>query len=431
MQHQAGAVRYAMQRDGLMINAGLGTGKTRIGLEVARQVMGSVLVLCPKVVRDVWVEEATKWLPDQAQAFHVLDGTTKRRAEQLADLQPPFAAVINYESAVRLADPLCAIRWNLLILDESHRVKSASTKIGRLAHRLAKCSRKRLLLTGTPADRPLDWFSQARVMSDAIYGTSLTRFKKRYCVFSNPNIPQQITGYKRLDELARRVSPHVLTIISRDVIDLPASRDQVIKVQMSAEGRRAYDQMAEQYIADLPGDQQVLAENDLVKLLRLAQMTGGVMEADGVQHRIDTAKRDALRDWLRDLREPVVVVCRFASDLDAVHEAGGKGKVGELSGRRNDLEQWQLGNLQVLAVQIRAGGVGISLVRSAVMVFYSVGYSLIEIEQARGRVYRKGQDRPVTYVHFVARDTVDEVIARAHIGKRNVLETVRQHMRSR
>jgi SNF2 family DNA or RNA helicase len=67
----------------------------------------------------------------------------------------------------------------------------------------------------------------------------------------------------------------------------------------------------------------------------------------------------------------------------------------------------------VAVVQIKAGGEGISLVEARYCVFYSTGFGLGAIMQARKRVHRPGQNRKVTYYHLLAAGTIDQKIRRA------------------
>lgn len=423
--HQIEARDFALERPGSMIHGGLGIGKTRIGLSVMAEMSARrVLVLCPKVVRSIWRSEYIDHSYAINTDFVVLEGTTKERQAHLRRLSAPFVVVLNYESALRMKDALLRYRWDLLVLDESHRIKSFGSGISRLAARLGARAGKRLLLTGTPADKPEDWLGQFRTLDKDVLGTKRD-FHRRYCVHGNPHIPQQITSYRDLPDLGLRIMPYIKKIDAEDVLDLPDESDTIIKVQMSERGRRLYKKMEDEYRIE-----DVHADNDLVLLLRLAQMTGGTMEHEGGVIKIDDSKERALRDWLQDVDEPVVVVCRFSSDIAAVHRAT-DGTSLELSGKVDELKEWQDGGSQVLALQIQAGGVGISLVRAAVMVFYSVGYSTIDIRQARGRVRRPGQERRVRYIHLVAEGTVDEMIARARLTKRDVLEQVREEFRAR
>jgi SNF2 family DNA or RNA helicase len=96
----------------------------------------------------------------------------------------------------------------------------------------------------------------------------------------------------------------------------------------------------------------------------------------------------------------------------------------ELSGRRDELARWQGGEGTVLAVQMQAGSVGISLVRAAYGVVYSLGYSLGDYLQALARLHRPGQTRPVTITRLVAESTIDERVIRAIEAKRSIEEFI-------
>src|SRR5581483_5552238 len=118
--------------------------------------------------------------------------------------------------------------------------------------------------------------------------------------------------------------------------------------------------------------------------------------------------------------------CRFHADLDAVHEACqalGYASL-ELSGRRNELKQWQSGEAQVLAVQISAGGVGVDLTRARYSIYFSLSFSLGEYDQSLSRVHRPGQTRPVEHIHLVAKGTVDEKIIRALERRAEVIQAI-------
>ena len=128
-----------------------------------------------------------------------------------------------------------------------------------------------------------------------------------------------------------------------------------------------------------------------------------------------------------EVEEPIAVFARFRRDLDRIHAVAGRlgRKSFELSGRRNELADWQRDTGgSVLAVQEQAGGVGISLVRARYCIYYSVGYSLGDYEQSLARIHRPGQDRPVLYVHLLAEDTVDERVYQALDARRDVVETI-------
>ena len=175
------------------------------------------------------------------------------------------------------------------------------------------------------------------------------------------------------------------------------------------------------------------AVNALSRLLRLRQITSGhvgvtIEGQEGFQvKQVDTAKEYLLGEVLEELGgEPVVVFCVFTADIEAVHRQAEKLGMNsaELSGRRKELSAWQQGHAQVLVTQVQAGGEGIDLTRARVMVYYSMGFSLGEYRQTSGRVHRPGQERPVTYIHLLANDSVDWAVWKAVQRNEDIVESI-------
>jgi SNF2 family DNA or RNA helicase len=195
----------------------------------------------------------------------------------------------------------------------------------------------------------------------------------------------------------------------------------------------AYTSLENEFIAQLD-EGIVTASNALAKLLRLQQITSGfvggvVGESDGRKIvQLGNSKRSALREIFEDISpdQPIVVFCRFINDLESIHSVSaevGRSSL-ELSGSKKELEDWQAGKANVLAVQIQSGGVGIDLTRSCYAIYYSTGFSLSDYEQSLARLHRPGQKSNVTYIHLVAKKTVDEKVARALSKRASVVESV-------
>jgi SNF2 family DNA or RNA helicase len=223
--------------------------------------------------------------------------------------------------------------------------------------------------------------------------------------------------------------------------------------ELEPAARRFYNRLLDDFMAEIPDEEEtVTTDNALVHLLRLQQCSAGwIKDDEGDMQRISIAKQQLLDDVLEDLwgshsrkggdvggerapLEPLVIFGRFQSDLDVIREvAEGYGaRCGELSGRvRESSPDYGLNSdaqmrpdLDVIAVQIQAGGVGIDLTRARYAIYYSMGYSLGDYEQSLKRVHRPGQDRPVTYIHLVARDTKDEAVYSALTERKNVVEAI-------
>jgi SNF2 family DNA or RNA helicase len=422
-RHQSEAAAWAAERHAAMLALDMGTGKTFTAL--------LALGL------------------DQRETVPVMlhEGANKKRAEQLKQALlmaagKTLVVVVNYDSVWRgdLGKLIEATPWAAIILDESHRIKSPGGRASRWLARLAAKHEhaKRLLLTGTPMPHsPLDLYGQFRFLDSQVFGTSYTRMRARYAN-CDVRFPSKVKSWKNQDELTGKLDAHSWRVTADEVLDLPKAIHETIPVELSAKLRRFYKQLEAEMTADIDAG-TVTAANALTKLLRLSQATGGYARVDGTAGvtAIDgtPSKRLALQDRLEDLpaTEPVVVFCRFRSDLDDVAAAARElgREYAEVSGERKDLERWQAGDATILGVQMQSGGVGIDLSRAAYAFYYSLGYSLGDYEQSLARLRRPGQTRCVRYYHLVCSGTVDEQVYAALRERRSVVEAVLQKLSSR
>ena len=442
-KHQREAVDFALKRTATLWHMGLGTGKSRCAITFSQEIGARrTLILCPLSVCDAWRDQFEKFAPDTEVVILNKRSVAKKREEAAAGLErarayaKPCVIVVNYESArnMPLSGFLESIEFDLLVMDESHRIKSHNGATSKWVSKLARTCTRRVALTGTPMPHsPLDIFAQARALTLGdfeIYGKSYFRFRRKYAKMGGFG-GKQVVGFQQLDDLRERMSRFTFQA-DRSVLDLPPAIHDRRIVHLAPKARRMYTEL-DTLFCTMVKEGEISASNALVKLLRLQQLTSGVAsleDIDGskIHVRVDTAKEDAMVDIFTDLPadEPVVVFGRFRGDMDTIHRAAERsGRTSlELSGTRRELSEWQAGAAPILAVQIQAGGTGIDLTRACYVLFSSVGFSLGDYEQALARAHRPGQDRPVYYIHLVAKDTVDEKVYAALRKRKNLVEAV-------
>jgi SNF2 family DNA or RNA helicase len=395
------------------------------------------LVVCPLRVVPVWVTQIERHvgIPVTIVALDDYSSVAKKHEEAVAKMKlaqvlgQPFIVIVNYDSAWR--DPFASwaekIRWDVVIADEAHRIKTPSGKASLFFKRMRMHATYRFALTGTPMPHgPMDIYAVFRYLDVTLFGPSFSAFRTRYAVMGGYQ-KKQITGFQKLEEL-ERVMSRVTFKVGDEVLDLPPATDVTYHCVLTSEAARIYRELEEDFVARVK-DGTVTVANAMVKLLRLQQVTGGCVPTDDrTIHRVDSSKQKLLADTLEDIGadEPVVVFCRFIADLLAVHEAcKDMGLTSmELSGRQDELKRWQDGGAQVLAVQIDAGSEGVDFTRARYSIFYSVGYSLGKYDQARKRTHRPGQVKPVTHIHLIARNTVDVKIMRALEKRADIVNAI-------
>lgn len=445
-KHQEEAVRFAMERPGTLWHMGLGTGKSRCAIELAKRIEAKrILILCPLSVIPGWGKQFDQFDP-RVRVTMLTKGTVRdkaKAADKQADLArahaSPHAVVVNYESArnAPLSRWLLDQDWDLLVLDESHKIKSPQGKTSKFVGNLARVCRKRVALTGTPMPHsPLDIWAQSRALHlghpDA-FGPSFFKFRLRYAKMGGFG-GKQVVGYQNMEDLTERMSRWTYQA-DRSVLDLPPAIHQTVEVALCPDARRVYDDLDQDFCARVQSG-EVTAQNALVKLLRLQQLTSGVVTIEGdmdrIVERVDYSKQQALAEILDALEpdEPVVVFGKFVADMDCVRFAANAvdRKSLELSGKSRQLEQWQAGEAPILGVQIQSGGTGIDLTRAAYCVYLSTGFNLGDYEQSLARCHRPGQKKTVWYYHIVSKNTVDVRVQRALESRKNLVESILQEI---
>lgn len=186
------------------ILADMGTGKTLISIALAgimyqRGKIKNLLVVCPKSIVGVWEAEFKKFA-DFDYNLAVLEGGTHKKTDTLRHMSGTGlqVVVVNYESCWRLEEDIANWKPQMVICDESSKIKNPQAKQAKALHRLGKLSKYNVILTGTPiVNSPLDFFSQYKFLNSDIFGGSFYAFRAKYAIiggFEN----HQIVGYRNL-----------------------------------------------------------------------------------------------------------------------------------------------------------------------------------------------------------------------------------------
>lgn len=460
--------------------AGPGKEEKRIRAEVAAAKRRAARGVDDVETRE-WIEQAD----ERIKAAKALDSMGERERE-LRRLCAPEEPPLRELRAARTYDKIEAKR--------DAEFRASKLTVSGVAHRWLAWSHRRVTLTGTPfPQHPWDIFGLYRALDSGVFGAVWSDFKDEFVEMDQTGTyPKRIKPEKLAEFAEKCMSLMYRPVVD---LNLPGCTDVVREVELEDEARKAYDQldtelwadltpfMAERVAHGLPvsdgdvveavrqaveleGPAEVTAHNVLTRLLRLQQLTGGTLRTDDVEDasghvipgpeaRVSTAKTDALAEFegktltggiLEEIGcvpgrtdadgepvapEPVIVFCRFKSDLDAVREVARKAglRYGEISGRRGDglnADARMAADKDLVAVQIQAGGTGVDLTRARYGIWYSLGYSVSDYDQARARLYRPGQTRPVVYIHLLATETADaQVYAAIRARKAAVAEVLR------
>ena len=428
----------------------MGCGKTLTTIAVAGALynlgkIDRVLVVAPTSVCSVWPHDLNQFATFPREA-RVLLGDKKKRLKALNELENwPFKAlriaVINYESTHRegIFEALAAYKPDLIVCDESQRIKNPSAAQSKALHKLGDAAPFRMILSGTPVqNNAVDLYSQYRFLDPAVYGANFYAFKNRYCIMGGYG-QHQIVGYRNMDELVEKEHSVAYRVTKEECLDLPQQTFINRYVQFTDAEQAIYEQLRKSSFLELETGENVTATTILTMYLRLMQLTGGFLTADESTRpkQVNTAKLDALADivddYVVDAGKKLVIFARFRAEIAAIENLLRLRKIqyGSIYGdvpmeeRGKIVEDFQTNPAtKVFVAQIQTAGLGITLHAASTAVFYSYDYNYANYAQALARIHRIGQRLPVTYIHLVVDGSIDEKILAALENKEDMAKTV-------
>lgn len=345
---------------------------------------------------------------------------------------------------------------DLVVIDESHLIRGGSSNLSRLAERIGKVVPRRIILTGTVMPTsPMDIWAQWRFLDPYAFGqpdeegviqrTTRAGFQERYAI--TEGYFNQVTGYQydRIDEMQDIMERNAVVARKEQCLDLPPTQDVIVPVVLSPAERRAYAEMKKKEMTTvLASGREVIETSVLTRTIRLRQITAGfigVEEGTAVEE-IGTTKVDVIRSIVTDQlpdEKRIVIFTVFAREQHQITEAlaekntvvmsiSGATPIEERSRLREQFGSDSLVRM-IMVAQIRTMSVSVNeLVSASHAIFASLSTHRDEVVQARARLDRIGQKKPVTFWLPLAPHTVDEVIYRSHEKRTNLENALLEHL---
>lgn len=440
-KHQLEAVKFLRERSEAALYTKPGSGKTRVFLDlISNRGWKLGIVVATKNICEgkVWENQAVEFTPNITTVnLGGVSGSKKPEvyAKAKRSSVQALVVVINYDSIWREPFRSLALKekWDFIICDESHRIKSPGSKVSKFMALLGKRVPNKYLCTGTPLySSPEDIYAQYRFCSPEIFGTRLGDFRDRYEVldeYATSRVGHRIldkkTPYKNLEDLNKKI----LSIAYAVEVDL--SLPSVLHIEqaytVSPKIEKHLKTLQKEHYIKL--DEGTATTEHILTLMGMKQrLMSGYVKLDGKLVSISDERFEALYDLVEDLGdEPVVIFAQYRAEIDKIREHYGKEAL-ELSGRCNELLDWQNGAARYLIVQPQAGSEGVSMTRARYTVYFSKHPSLGLYEQSIKRTHRPGQKRSVVYYHLIGKQktgmSVDEVILRSHQLDKEVIDYI-------
>jgi SNF2 family DNA or RNA helicase len=469
------------------------TGKTKTAIDYASILNKAgkvyrVLVVCPNSVLGVWEDEIPRHSPVRPLRITVWDKEGRKEVGL-----PPVGqnkmdwVLVNYDAFAQPAqivgydedgnalrsknrggrfDLMKAIRrWqpDMVILDESHRIKNPDAKrthtVIRLAwqpHRSAPPTELvpyRVLMTGTAVTkkkRVFDIYAQWQFLNPSRFGHmnfgDFKRYYARWVKAGNIGYDKWVHNYPdKVEELKRELHKDAYSITRAECLDLPDQLPpQIVRVPLTGRAAEAYDQMAEELYAQITEQEVTEASIRLVLDLRLGQLASGIAKTEptpkypeGRVVRIGDHKLKVLADLLEDqfeAEEKVVIAAQWIPDVEDAIAMLQKMKVpvfplyGKVkrSDRDANIKKFRAyDGPAAFVMQPGAGAEGIDLSTAATFYWLSLPTSYVNYRQSEDRVALSPKAR--RYVYLLGENTVDELRYATLQEDEDLVKYIHQH----
>ena len=301
-------------------------------------------------------------------------------------------------------------------------------------------------MSGTPMlNRPKELITQLQALGRIGEIGGVKHFLERYCD-PKPGFGGRTdySGASRLDELNRRLALFTVRRLKRDVLsELPPKMR--VEVPIAISNWREYDEASRDIVLWIKNE---LAKDEEFVSQLLAESNGDesyaweAIESAGekaaraevlvrfakLKRIIARGKMDHALAWINDFLQSGKKLVVFAWHREtAVELAGALGApmiIGGTSIKERDsaVEAFQNdAECRVIVLNIKAGGVGLTLTAGSDVLFCELGWSPGDMEQAEDRVHRIGQADTCTAWYLLGAGTIEEEIYELIESKRRVV----------
>ena len=420
-KHQYDMTKLITRDRKCLIFGGVGTGKSKAAIDAVTFLSNEVkkvLVVSPfSIMWNFGAEIKTHSHFD----YTIIFGSLEKRKQLIADSQTVFD-IINYEILDKMKKDIEKKRYDMIIFDEIHYCKSRQSNRSKASQDISKDINIRVGLTGTIISNSYeDLFMPYKIIDETVFGPHFTKFKERYFITANWSGYDETIGYKNEEELKRLVASNSIKFEIRDVIDnLPKEQNIIKTVNLNNKSKRIYRDLKNHMVAE-HGKGEIVASNVLERLIRFSQITSGYLvdKENGLTEDIGTDKLDVLKETLFDIKEKIVIFCRFTRSIDRVaklcEELGKSYYIYDGRTKEKDLYlRFNTDDTQVWIAQLQKSE-GYSLPNAQYCIFYELDYSRKNHIQSRGRILRASGSKHncIFYMYMIARNTIDEAIYNA------------------
>ncbi|WP_406944381.1 DEAD/DEAH box helicase [Halobacillus sp. SY10] len=419
MEHQIEAAETAVhQMNGRAILADeVGLGKTLEAGLILKEYMirgraKKILILTPASLVNQWIQELN-------EKFYIQAASPRKKQASWKEWDVTVTS-IDMAKRENHREVILDIDYDLIIIDEAHKLKNHQTKNYQFVQSLKKtyC----LLLTATPIQNKLsDLFNLVSILKPGYLG-NLTDFKKKY--------KENAADKDNIQHIHSLVG-HLMIRNRRKDTGLDSSKRKVVneRLSFSDEEMEMYKKL-EQLKVNHPSFTWLTLAKELCSSREACYMSLNQLKKNAPEEKADVydeyieaigqvphhVKAKRMTELIEKTGEKFIVFTEYRATqfyLQWYLQQNGITSVpfsGKFNKSKRDWMKQLFKNKAQVMIATEAGGEGINLQFCHHMINYDLPWNPMRLEQRIGRIHRFGQEHDVKIFNFAIKDTIEDHI---------------------
>lgn len=369
----------------------MGTGKTRVAIELINAVADLDLIVWIAPLRTIYPIEKTSTIIDEVNkwgGFNCNDVIYMG----IETLQSSDRKYLN------LYDKVNKSKKCFIVVDESIKIKNIEAKRTKRLLKLSRMVEYKIILNGEPITRDLlDIWAQFEFLDSEILNMRYPQFKNTFCKYTTITKKlggyktynkEFITGYENIDYLYSLIGEYVYEC------DLELNVEQIFETQnyhLSKKEKETYNILKSTY---LDNEKLQLINNNI--FLEMTQK---------MQHGYccNKEKIDLTRKWIKN-ESKTIIFCKYIASMDLCKKEFPKS----------------------LVLNYKNGSLGLNIQDRPYTVYFDQTFDWGDVIQSQHRNYRIGQEQDCRYLNLIGDIGLETLINNNNRKKINMSEYLKK-----
>jgi len=368
--------------------------------------------------------------------------------------------ISNYESMFSLVELFDDNFFDMVIMDEAHRIGSPTSRQTKSIIKKFEFVPYKYIVTGSlNANNLMSFYMPYRFLGpDTVPYANYYEFRRQHMRTVDPDghIWKTLSG--SINKVKKIIGNIAISFTKDECLDLPPIIYEKFSCKMEKKQSELYKQMSNDLITEIDDmcgkcnkqnncdgscESQLIAKNALVAAQKLRQIASGFyintrirvdehgkeIKESNVIELDENPKLDLMIQILNNMPEEKQVIIwtnyTYANKMiaDRLSKAFGENSYLTCLGRDDAFEkikEFRETKKRFMVSNPSKMGVGHNIQFSHYQAFFSNSYSWIERDQAESRQHRKGQNNKVTVMDFITENSIDELIIKAIMNKEDL-----------